>query len=199
VTTQHFVKKSHLCLEILSADVEQANEDPFGQVKSGCLEIRGKTSRGVVRRTYSPSGWDHLGLSGPEPERGGVHGPVGFFADSARFGENLVLFLILQDGESFSKDAKIVPNPIFRREQEDSPMHEIEVLILLVSEEVWNNGEHVSYAILLIPAEKGPAYSRVRLLEAGPYKELMGLGPTRVQPMIDRWCEEAEETVFKII
>jgi hypothetical protein len=43
-------EKVFSCLEVLSADIELAGDDPFGQVKSGCLEIRGKTCKGIVRR-----------------------------------------------------------------------------------------------------------------------------------------------------
>lgn len=78
-----------MCLEVLSADVELAGNDPFGQVKSGSLVIRGKTQKGVIRCLVD-DGWGYdFGLFKPEAEASEIFRY--FTADSARFREYLLM------------------------------------------------------------------------------------------------------------
>lgn len=189
----HTDVRPQLCLEVLSANIELVGGDPFGQVKNACLEIRGKTRRGVIRRNDRRDR-KSLDLFDPEPE--GFSGTFGIKADSARFGEHLELLPYQQDDENALEDADdsaLAPVPALRHKHENAANYELEVLTLLVSQ-YEDEYQVQTFGMVLIPDDEGLAYFRVGLMDTGG--DLVRPGDFDA---VREWFSFADETIIKIM
>jgi hypothetical protein len=91
----------HLRLEIISAHIQLASGNPFGQVKNGYLQVRAKVRKGVIRRLWEPRDDSAFGLFDPVAE--GFGNPLNFDADNPQFATHLKPLPDLTDPDTSQK------------------------------------------------------------------------------------------------
>ena len=97
----------HLHLEIISAHIELAGGNLFGQVKNGYLQVRAKARKGVIRRLWIDRDESAFDLFDPVAE--GFGNLLNFDADNAQFATHLKPLPDLTDSDVEQEDFELEP------------------------------------------------------------------------------------------
>ena len=180
----------HLRLQIISAHIELASSNPFGQVKNGYLQVRAKVRKGVIRRLWEDRDESAFALFDPVAE--GFGNPLNFDADNAQFASHLKPLPDLTDSDAEQEDFDLNHWETLVASQL-GPEDKIEVLTILVSQCVEKRGSF-TYGLVLLQADQELAYSRVGIIHDDD-------GSLKPHPTcaVDEWFSNAEEKVLKVI
>ena len=183
----------HLRLEIISAHIELASGNPFGQVKNGYLQVRAKVRKGVIRRLWEARDDNtESGLSLFDPVAEGFGSLFDFDADNPQFATHLKPLPDLTDSDAEQEDFDFNHWETLVASQL-GPEDKIEVLTILVSQCVEKRGSF-TYGLVLLQADQELAYSRVGIIHDDD-------GSLKPHPTcaVDEWFSNAEEKALKII